>query len=557
MLRAGTAALIFILMSAAGHGADEYVGSKACAGCHPKLYAQYRGTPMGRSIEAANAPDVLATVATPVTVHSGKLDRYFEVFSKDSKLYQTEYAVANGVRVFENTYKLDYMAGSGQNGRTPLVGRGDFLVEAPLSYYAKANLWGLSPGFETADYGFNRPIHEACIRCHCGKPNAVAGRNGLYEKEPFQEMAIGCENCHGPGGAHVRARTHGVRIAGRDITIVNPRRLPPRLAEDICMMCHQGGDTRVLQPGKQYADFRPGNPLYKTLAILKVAPRERSAGDADLLEHHAAMKLSKCFRASGGKLSCLTCHDPHTAPAGEEAVAYYRQRCFQCHTEASCQVPFRQRGGNCIGCHMPKRAIAEISHSALTNHRIVARPGEPLPADYYSQSTPGLPGILYLNAPPGGPELPILTRFAAYGELQAKAPDLAKDYPKAFAAARTAFPNDPLVLAAVGRQALLEGRYPDAIQALQKSVSSGTPSSVWLLDLARALKLAGQEPDAVPVLQRAAALDPFDTTIQKTLILAYIDLHDYTHARAALQSYVASFPEDSLMRGLLHKVEPR
>src|SRR5579872_696807 len=556
MLRLGVG-LAFCLWTHSVYAAGEYTGSKICAGCHPQIYAQYRKTPMGRSLAPASEPALLSTAVTSSTIHSEKLSRYFAVFSKNSDLYQSEYALENGQRVFENTYKLDYVVGSGENGRTPIVRRGDFLVEAPLTYYSRSHKWDLSPGFELADYGFNRPIREACIRCHSGNANAIAGHNGLYGKEPFQEMAIGCENCHGPGGTHIRERSRGLKVTGPDSTIVNPRRLAPRLADDICMMCHQGGDARVLQPGKRYGDFRPGEPLYRTLAIFKIQPRERSARDGDLLEHHVAMKLSRCFRASDGKMSCLTCHDPHTAPSGAEAVAYYRERCLQCHTEASCKLPLRQRGDDCVGCHMPKRAIAEISHSALTNHRIVARPDEPLPADYGSESNPGLPGILYLNGPATDSSLPLLTRFAAYGELQARSPDLERNYEDAFAAAAKAFPDDPLVLAAIGRKALLEARYADAIEALQKAAAGPAPSPVWLLDLARALKLAGREQEAVPVLQRAAALNPFETTVQKTLILSYIDLHDYAKAKAAMRTYVASFPEDSWMRGLLKKVDRR
>ncbi|MGH9454715.1 MAG: hypothetical protein ACRD2O_12180, partial [Terriglobia bacterium] len=144
VLRLGTAAAIFFVVSAPGYGAAEYVGSKVCAGCHPQVYAQYHKTPMGRSMEPADDTDLLATAAPPVTIHSDRLDRYFEVFSKDSALYETEYAVANGQRVFEDTYKLDYIVGSGQNGRTPIVRRGDFLVEAPLTYYSKSHKWDLS-----------------------------------------------------------------------------------------------------------------------------------------------------------------------------------------------------------------------------------------------------------------------------------------------------------------------------------------------------------------------------------------------------------------------------
>ena len=59
---------------------------------------------------------------------------------------------------------------------------------------------------------------------------------------------------------------------GSDSTIVNPERLSSQLADDICMSCHQAGDARVLQPGKTYQDFRPGEPLERTVAIFQIPP---------------------------------------------------------------------------------------------------------------------------------------------------------------------------------------------------------------------------------------------------------------------------------------------
>ena len=98
-----------------------------------------------------------------------------------------------------------------------------------------------------------------------------------------------------------------------------PPKLPPRLAEDICMNCHQGSDTRVLRPGKDYFDFRPGTPLRDTLAILRIPLKRDAASESDLLEHHFSMQLSQCYRASDGRLSCLTCHQIHSMPRPAEA----------------------------------------------------------------------------------------------------------------------------------------------------------------------------------------------------------------------------------------------
>src|SRR6202012_289376 len=153
----------------------------------------------------------------------------------------------------------------------------------------------------------------------------------------------------------------------KELFIVNPARLKPELANNICMYCHQTGDVRVLQPGKSYQDFRPGQPLNDTLAILKVPPTRTSPPDDDHLEHYYSMTLSKCFRASAGRLSCITCHDPHVEPTQQQAPAYFNGRCLTCHTNQSCRLALtiRQRStpaNNCIGCHMPKRDIRIISH---------------------------------------------------------------------------------------------------------------------------------------------------------------------------------------------------
>jgi hypothetical protein len=494
---------------------------------------------MGRSM---SLPSTLA-LEQPATVYIAKLDRHFAVFRKDGDWYQSEYALEGQTRTFENTQKIEFVMGSGENGWTFLVRRGESLVGAPLSFYSKPKKWDLSPGFEVEDVGFNRPIHEACLACHSGRPNSVRGRNGVYGNPAFHELAVGCENCHGPGGDHVKGNRHA---------IVNPGALEPRLAEDICMNCHQAGNARILQPGKTYSDFRPGTPLRETLAIFKLP----QTGEADLLEHNTAMKASNCFRGSAGKLSCLTCHNVHAEIEPAKKAEFYRARCLTCHNNQSCKLPLAERvssrGNDCAGCHMPKRATTQIAHSALTNHRIIARPDEPPPASDASMHYADLPGIIYVNGPHGQTEsrLPLLTKLVAYGELSAQQPALEAQYWGLLQQAETALPQERLVRAALGRKALREQRYEDAIRLL-----TGATAADSVLDLATALKLAGKEVESAPVLEHAVTLNPLDKTLRKTFILTYIDLKQYNTAKTAMQDYLAAFPEDSFMRGLLRKVD--
>jgi hypothetical protein len=83
---------------------------------------------------------------------------------------------------------------------------------------------------------------------------------------------------------------------------------------------------------------------------------------------------SACFRKSGGKFSCLTCHDPHRETPRE--AAFFRGVCAGCHgagrAEKACPV---QPAGDCVSCHMPRRIIQR--NGIFTDHwsRVVRESG--------------------------------------------------------------------------------------------------------------------------------------------------------------------------------------
>ncbi|PYX40358.1 MAG: hypothetical protein DMG81_06495, partial [Acidobacteria bacterium] len=398
---------------------DGYVGSRACAKCHASIYESFSRTDMGRSMSEATGAS-LARIPQTASITVPGLNRSYEVYTKDGKLYQSEFAAtAAGKEVFRETHKLDYLIGSGANGMGAIVKQGEYLFEAPLSFYAKPGQWELSPGYEFGDYGFNRPILTGCIACHSGRARVAAAENGQFQEPPFAELAIGCENCHGPGEAHVVAADTG-SLPG---SIVNPAKLSPWLANNICMSCHQSGDARVLQPGKTFRDFRPGTPLQDTLSIFLVPFGRESAPKDDLLEHYLSMRLSKCYLKSGGRLTCISCHDPHVQPSRQEGSEYFRRKCLSCHTEKSCAVPVSLRQhktppDDCAGCHMPKRDVNVISHSVLTNHRIVAEAEEPFPDIAFHLTTPQLPDLVNLTADNATSEsLSPLVRLQAYAQV--------------------------------------------------------------------------------------------------------------------------------------------
>jgi hypothetical protein len=513
-------------------------------------------------------PQFLEKTPTSASFVQERMNRRFEVYTKDGNLFQSETGMgADGKQTFKTAHRIEWIIGAGVNGFGAFLQQDNHLFQAPLSFYVRPQSWGPSPGYEFTDLGFNRPITPGCIFCHSGRPNSVAGSVGQFESPAFSELAIGCENCHGPGAAHVKAvqmpSTQPKKSnAGSNAEIVNPARLTPYLANNICMACHQTGDARVLKPGKTHRDIRPGRPLDETLSIFMVPPTREAPPSADHVEHYYSMTLSRCYRASQGRLSCITCHDPHVEPKGEEVVKYFAAKCLTCHTNQSCKLPIETRmqkspPNDCIGCHMPKRDIQVISHSSATNHRIVARPDEPFPDVTFQQTTASLPDLIHLNPAPGKEAVPppLLTLLAAYGELAASKPEYITPYLKVLGQLEKTQPDEPLVQSALGRKDLKDGNYAAAASHLRRALQNGPPVATTYSDLGEAMAHLGQAEEALPLFEKAIDLDPFDPITRKKLVVRLIETRQYGKAHEALEQYLEIFPQDDFMRQMLLRAE--
>ena len=550
----------------AAQASAHYVGSAACADCHVQIARSFAQASMGHSLVAIT-PKFLSTLALPASYTDPNTHHSYSVYAQDGKLWQSESeASASGTEVFRSTHEIRWIIGTGENGFGGLLTRGGYLFQAPLSWYTQAGQWRLSPGYEHADYGFNRILQPGCIYCHSGRPQPIAGFDGKYAEPPFSHLSIGCENCHGPGSTHLAAMDLGRKRSGRDATIVNPARLTRELSDDICMSCHEIGDTRVLEQGKTYQDFRPGQPLRQTVAIFNVAATREHPPDTDHLEHYASMTLSKCYRASLTKpeaqqMRCITCHDPHVEPTHAEAPTYFNAKCMQCHTQTSCTAPRALRlattpADNCIGCHMPRRPIAAISHTSATNHRILARPDEALPDAAYPKTSAQMPGLVLVDGDEQNPLPPLRTRMLACRAMMDKRASgepsaFASEWRDALAKLAQTNPQDAAVQTNLGHRDLLDQQYASAIDHLEQALRLDAQQPEAWVDLSQAQSRAGDMAAAIQSAQQAVALNPYAAPLQKTLITRLIDAQQYDQAVAAMKQYLVRFPEDDFIRRAL------
>jgi tetratricopeptide (TPR) repeat protein len=349
----------------------QYVGDEACARCHAEIAATFRQHSMGRSL----APVDQARLG--VNDEAGARDLFesqgsvFSVERRDGRMIHRQTRRDRHGRIIAQAEgEVRYVLGSGSRGLSFLIDRDGYLFQSPITWYAQKRRWDLAPGYENRTERFERPINPECLFCHANRVEHVPGTDSRYRPPTFRGYAIGCERCHGPGERHVQAPIVSTEA---EPTIINPAKLAPALREDVCQQCHLIGTQRVAPADHDLFDYRPGLPLYQFLTVFVRPPGlDQEHRNGDQVEQ---MYQSRCFRASGGALGCISCHDPHKLPPNGEKIAYYRERCLRCHDDLACRVPLATRqaqspANNCIGCHMPPAPITDISHTSMTIHSI-------------------------------------------------------------------------------------------------------------------------------------------------------------------------------------------
>src|SRR5262249_1444042 len=259
-----------------------------------------------------------------------------------------------------------------------------------------------------------------CVFCHSGLSQPVPGTTNEYEKTNFQILAIGCERCHGPGALHVAEKRSAKPIDDQVArSIVNPQKLEPRQRDDVCYQCHLAGDARVLQPGKSIGDFRPGTNLNDTVAIFLVPPKMK-VGGFQALSQPEQMQMSRCRQGDGTMLNCITCHDPHVQKFGVESAKDFDGKCMKCHSPRNPRFvdAHREKGpqGSCTACHMPKVAVTNIAHTALTDHRIAKNPRAAGGSLAGPEPDP-LTNLIWATKPPGEANPVLRTLALAFAQL--------------------------------------------------------------------------------------------------------------------------------------------
>ncbi len=356
-------------------------------------------------------------------------------------------------------------------------------------------------------------------------------------EHPFGRSGIGCSACHGDPSKHLAEQGRG--------PIVNPAKLVPERRDSACLQCHLEGNVAIYRAGKSLAQFRAGDNLADYAVYFVKASAESGSGRAS--SQYEALLRSACKVASGDKLTCTTCHDPHSSPSAQDRVSYFRNKCLTCHTGTQMATKHHPEQQDCAVCHMPTRETADISHEQTTDHNIQARPSVPasalqltdleksddlMPVGNVSVGDREL-GLAYAqlaergNQKAGEKAFSLLRKAEASGDSDVQVhtqlgflEQMSGDQSSArkeYADALTADPYDATVIGNLAVMDAASGQTAEAINLLQRVVDADPSQMAAGLDLAFIECRMGNKAKTSELLTRLSQVNPDDPTLRTFL----------------------------------------
>jgi hypothetical protein len=340
--------------------AGDHVGSAACGECHGSILESQEETAMARTLSPA------AEFAGDGAAGEYELGPYrYELGRRPEGLAFS--VSAGGGRL---SAEIDWVFGAGQTGFSYLWRRDGVFYESRFSFFPTLDAFAATPGRlrglpVSLEMALGRPLSDeeaaGCFSCHA---SAVEDAGG-FDPEKLTP-GVTCEGCHGPGADHVALLKSGLAGGG---AVFDPGDLGPDGVLDFCGACHGTFWDIELGPAEGTATVR--SPSYR-------------------------LAKSRCWAGGEGRITCLTCHDPHRHL--DAAAASYDAVCLGCHggdagagdaagSSALRCAPWGAGGEEhraveapgCADCHMRKYELPQV-HVKSTDHLIrIVREDEGFP----------------------------------------------------------------------------------------------------------------------------------------------------------------------------------
>lgn len=393
----------------------KFVGSEACKGCHAEQHAEWATTWHAKMEQWPTAETVLgdfndrtityrgikvkdragaeSTVTFDVKTHKDKDGFYFTVLDRDNAANDQTFKIA---KTLGGKWDQGYEIRIGVN-YYPAILRYSVKQEAWLVQAFFPQLWVEPDG--TAD-GRPRRVDELpmirtaeakCAGCHTsGFTFEKDKASGIWKAHGEGELGVGCEKCHGPGSAHVKAaeeaKATGRKLADAELRIVHGLKdLDHNQQTQLCAQCH-GRSTNRKQTDLTFPQgFLPGDTDIMEHLVFWTYQGNGNPDQSRYFYRNDWAKrnrqqwqdFSKSTHFNKAGMSCLNCHTFHGKWKDMQLRQTPTEQCSGCHSaEGRAMRPqvelyqnskMDQAGVRCIDCHMAR--IGFRSHLVEGTHK--------------------------------------------------------------------------------------------------------------------------------------------------------------------------------------------